>query len=153
MRKQMSSDDPSEMKERTSSESSDIALDLSAPPPSDLDVKFWRACQRGDATVLHQLIALEADVNVYMFQPRARDPYLKYRAYPTPLMVACYHGHTEVVRLLLGAGVEVESTSEPLGYAGLSGNTPLKYAKQRGHTKIVQMLMKAGVKESILNYS
>jgi ankyrin repeat protein len=49
----------------------------------------------------------------------------------TPLLYAAGQGHTEVVRLLLGAGADPQPSS-------------LAAAVQRGHHKIAQLLRDAG---------
>ena len=54
-----------------------------------------------------------------------------------PLIVVCYFGHLEVVRLLVekGAGVD-EATS--------NGFTPLYAARRDGHLDVVQLLVVKG---------
>ena len=50
---------------------------------------------------------------------------------------AAMHGHTEVVELLLGGGVAVDSTNTV-------GNTPLIFAAINGHAEIVEFLLSKG---------
>lgn len=54
----------------------------------------------------------------------------------TALMLASYHGHGEVVRLLLAAGAKV-NLADNLGY------TPLMWAALAGHSEVVEQLIKA----------
>ena len=55
----------------------------------------------------------------------------------TPLGIACTYGHTEIVRLLLQAGV----------YTALriDGHSLLAVAADHGHCGVVRMLLEAGV--------
>ena len=51
----------------------------------------------------------------------------------TALMMACYHGHAEVARLLLEAGVDKDM-------ANSRGTTALTLAARRGHMRITRLL-------------
>jgi ankyrin repeat protein len=59
------------------------------------------------------------------------------------LWMASINGHTDVVRLLLenGADVNVRPIINNIGW------TALKVAKAKGYTEIVQLLESAGAKE------
>jgi ankyrin repeat protein len=79
-----------------------------------------------------------------------------------PLFWAAREGHTEVVRLLLEAGVEPQSDGFPLFWAAREGHTevvrllleagvepqsngfPLFWAAREGHTEVVRLLLQAG---------
>ena len=56
----------------------------------------------------------------------------------TPLMEAASAGHTDIVRLLIAHGADVNAQSS-------SGNTPLMYECARGHEDVVRVLLEAGV--------
>ena len=62
---------------------------------------------------------------------------------PTPLFVASRHGHTEIVKMLLDKGADVNVKVKEID----KYYTPLSIAKMQGHTKIVQLLKAAGAKE------
>ena len=51
----------------------------------------------------------------------------------TPLWVACRHGHVEIVKLLLAAGVNANEGNNV-------GVTPIDIAREKGHTEIVKIL-------------
>jgi hypothetical protein len=55
----------------------------------------------------------------------------------TPLYFTAQKGHTEVVRLLLGVGADVNTASN-------DSSMPLHIAAQNGHTEVVQLLLGAG---------
>ena len=57
----------------------------------------------------------------------------------SPLYAACYHGHLEVVRILLSAGALVD-------LASVDGFTLLYAACQNGHMETVRALLSAGAK-------
>ena len=54
----------------------------------------------------------------------------------TALMFASYYGHTELARLLLTNGADVNADFE--------GDTALTWAKQKGHAEIVNLLIASG---------
>lgn len=56
----------------------------------------------------------------------------------TALILACQHGHVEVVRLLAGAGADGDLPK-------LDGRTALSVAAQRGHLEVVRCLCDLGV--------
>lgn len=55
----------------------------------------------------------------------------------TPLIFSAQHGHTEVAKLLINAGAEVNCRAK-------SGATPLWEAAAAGHTKVIEVLLQAG---------
>jgi ankyrin repeat protein len=55
----------------------------------------------------------------------------------TAVLIACREGHTDVVRLLLGAGAHA-------ALPGTNGLTPLMYAAEGGHVGVVQALVTHG---------
>lgn len=66
----------------------------------------------------------------------------------TPLMLAAYGGHTEIVRLLLDNNpppIDVDATSST------SGNTALMLAAIKGHAEIVSMLLDFGADIDIIS--
>jgi ankyrin repeat protein len=55
----------------------------------------------------------------------------------TPLYIASYYGHLEVIKALLGAEADVNKTAN-------NGQTPLYLASYQGHVKVVQALLGVG---------
>ncbi len=62
-----------------------------------------------------------------------------------PLRAAAKHDHTEVARILVTAGVELESTASPLGW------TPLFYAARSNNVDLLKLLIKAGASVHAVN--
>ena len=58
----------------------------------------------------------------------------------TAMWMASQNGHTEIVRLLLEYGADVNIKAK-------NGKTSLRIAKQKGNTQIIELLEKAGAKE------
>ena len=57
----------------------------------------------------------------------------------TPLYIACFFGHTEVVAKLLAANAEVDRTT-------VNGSTPMSTACHNGHLRCVQLLSSYGAR-------
>lgn len=57
----------------------------------------------------------------------------------TPLMVAAFEGHEDVVRILLEAGADVNAKDA-------EGNTALSLATTRGHQDVIKLLKAKGAK-------
>lgn len=55
----------------------------------------------------------------------------------TPLMAASFHGHPDVVRVLLDNGASISAVDN-------EGYTALLFSAQFGHLAVTKMLMKAG---------
>ena len=84
------------------------------------------ACVHGYLKVVKELIECNTDVNVL-------DEY----GY-TPLHLAAYQGHSEIVILLLANGSEIDIKS------GMYGETPLMIAASCGRKEIVKILIEFG---------
>ena len=94
----------------------------------------------GDATDIAALIADGADVN-----ERNSDG-------DTPLIVACEHGLTEVVTVLLAANASVDlAVIAPNGWPPHQGSyTPMVTACEYGHLDIVTPASRKGVRRHIV---
>ena len=95
------------------------------------DEEFVKLCILGDATGVEDAIANGSNVNA-----RNNDG-------GTPLTRATLNGNTEVVRLLLkyGANVNAKDNSQ---WIALDGNTALDIAAWKGYTNIIDILLKYG---------
>lgn len=89
-----------------------------------------RACHAGHLDAVKTLLAAGANVNAVKDKDAVKI---------TPLMIAAYNGHDEVVRLLLRHGADAMR-------ADSNGFTALGYAAQEGHAAIIKTLLRAGVK-------
>ena len=120
-------------------------------------VVFVDAAARGNIVSMKMLLVIGADANGFECQTdRCRTPVIaaaqagQYEAVQllvdraanvnigmkrgqTALMFASYYGHSEVVKLLLASGADVNASFE--------GDTALTWAKQRGHAEIVNLLI------------
>ena len=57
----------------------------------------------------------------------------------TPLLIAAYKGHTEIVKVLIAAGANIEAIDD-------EGYTPLEVAARNGHVEVVKLLLEKGAK-------
>ncbi|MGO1201409.1 MAG: ankyrin repeat domain-containing protein, partial [Dermabacteraceae bacterium] len=83
------------------------------------------AARTGDSTALLSLIDQGAPVNL-------RDA-----AGNSPLMLAAYHGHAELVRDLAARGSDVDLTND-------RGQSPLAGVAFKGFTDVAEVLLEAG---------
>jgi len=88
---------------------------------------MMRAIARNNVVQAKALIAGKMDPNL------RKDT----RASPTFMTFAAYHGRTEILQLLLGAGADVNSVDGDM-------QTPLMQASRRGHIRAVKLLLKSG---------
>jgi ankyrin repeat protein len=86
---------------------------------------FLAAAREGNIPYIKELIAEKADVN------RGKVDH-------TPLGLASFAGHKEIVDLLLEAGAEVDAQT------GANDGTALMLAVHQGHTEVVKRLLQAG---------
>ena len=84
-----------------------------------------RACRRGHLIITHLLIKAGAPLEV------AGDGF-------TPLLVASFEGHSDVMSALIKAGVNPNTCNSR------TGETPLYVAALKGHVKAVRVLLRAG---------
>ena len=87
------------------------------------------ACKKNDVKTVALLITAGANVN------------LANKFGNTPLFFAVGNGHTEIVKLLIAKGADVNKADNKYGI------TPLYRASSKGHTEIVELLKLAGAKE------
>ena len=100
-----------------------VANRKGAPRPGEDDLRL--AIQSGNAEAVAQLLAKGAEADGrFAFDDE------------TPLTVAAFHGHTEIARMLLTAGAEVNALT-PRG-------TALGLAARFGRADLVRLLVAAG---------
>jgi len=87
---------------------------------------FWLAARKGDAKAIEALLARGVNVNA------------PFRYNATALSYACDRGHTDVVKVLLAHGADVNVKDS------FYGATPISWAVSKGHTEIVKMLLQKG---------
>ena len=92
----------------------------------DSEEAFWRAAKTGDVAVVQQQLNAGIDVNSKT----------KYGA--GALAYACDRGHTDVVRILLKSGADVNATDTFYGFSAMD------WAYSGGHHEIVRLLLAAG---------
>jgi hypothetical protein len=89
---------------------------------------LWRIVATGETGQLEQLLALGAEINDQNGEG------------VTPLMIAAYHGHLEMVRALTDHGADVQTTDK-------DGFTAAMLADHSGHDEIVRILLARGAKK------
>jgi len=124
--------------------------DVNAQDSSGCTALMW-ASREGYADIVKLLIEEGADVNVMTIIEVRSTSYqsfsggMIYRDCEptggyTALICASEYGHTEIVKLLIEAGADVNARQ-------WDDATALTYASREGHTEIVNLLIKAGAKE------
>lgn len=93
---------------------------------------LFYAVQRGDEVAVKKLIMSGAQVNICNKEGQ------------TPLHIACYYGHSNVVELLLFASAQPDVMTK-----GKQGKSPLMYAARNGHAEVAKLLLEAGAKPDI----
>lgn len=87
-------------------------------------------------TPLVAAVAANHPEAVQVLLERGADVNKKLKRGQTALMIASYHGDTEMVRLLISSGADVNVDCE--------GDTALAWARQKNHGEIVSLLIAAG---------
>jgi len=94
---------------------------------------LFAAIEKNDIQKVRYLIPIGADVN-------AKDPY----ASMTPLMMAAYNGYTEIAKLLIEKGAEVNAKG------GVDMDmTPLVYAASQDRLDMVKLLIEKGANVNV----
>ena len=104
----------------------DSLLRIMSGDSSKANDEFIMLAEKGEAAKIR--IIIDSGVNVMNF--RGMSGY-------TPLHHACNRGHADVVSILLGANVPVDSKND-------AGETPLHLASYMGHLLIVEQLIDRG---------
>ena len=91
----------------------------------DLNEGLLDAAIKGDTDTLQDCINKGADIN-----------YCQNIILATPLHQAAFHGHKDVVTLLLSAGASASVVNK-------QGATPLQYAASEDHTEVMALLLRA----------
>jgi len=98
------------------------------------------AATRGDLADVKRHLQRGADVN-------ATDI-----AFHTPLHYAAREGHTEIVKLLINSGADMNVVVRRTSFTR-HGFTPLHYAAYEGHLDVVKLLVEAGADVNARDYS
>jgi len=118
-------------------------------PLSEQVKDLFENCQSGNIEKIRALVKQGADVNLavweqggafYAKQPPINRPMPSGFTFPpskTPLLVAIFAGHSDVVKELIKAGADVNKGNS-------RKETPLMFASRDGYLKIVKILLAAG---------
>jgi ankyrin repeat protein len=110
---------------------------VTAPP-------LWQAAYNGDLGEVQRLVSEGANCYKPNTSNNSRDTCC------TPLHIACYRGHTKVVRFLLSDATFFEDPTVPHGHhpavyiPDTDGVFPLSYAMEGLHIKIAKLLLAHG---------
>ena len=88
---------------------------------------FCEAVYGGDASIVEILVKAVDNINAVCESRDGR----------TPLYIATYYGHDEIVQILLGAGADADAKN-------VSGNTALCAAVYYGSVEATEILIKGG---------
>ncbi len=84
------------------------------------------ASRLGEPTIFHWLVSKGGDIN-------KSDKNLN-----CPVAIACFHGHAEILRILIEAKAELHTKNE-------NGQTPLMTCSWNGHYECAKLLVEAGL--------
>ena len=104
----------------------------------DRDAKeqpLYKAVKDGDVPMVKALVAVGFDMEVV--DGDTGEPY-------SALNAAAFHGHVDVVRVLLAAGADPEPATGYNPATGYRELTPLDYAAREGHMDVMRVLLEAG---------
>jgi ankyrin repeat protein len=101
--------------------------------------------QSRQATILNEAITAGNLSSVWSLLDNGVNPNAPDHFGQTPMFVAVRDGQTEIVRLLLDRGVDVNAPIERV-----HGRGPLYYAADRGHLDVVRELLDAGAQVNVL---
>ena len=99
--------------------------------------KIWDMSDLGNTSEVKQLVSAGGWMNMNCVAGQYQS---------TPLYQAAYHGHTDVVKVLLHGGADPDK-------ANSSGNTPLHRAASGNHKKTVQLLLHGKADPNKMNQS
>ncbi len=111
---------------------------------------LWVACGVGDVEGARRFIDAYEDKTQLC---KSKEPF--WGDYDNPLVVACFQGHTGIVRLLIDAGADPDSPFE----IDVAGETvkqwghPLWLAANRGHYDVVKLLLERGANPNTAVYA
>ena len=111
---------------------------------------LWVACGVGDVEGAQRFIDACEDKTQLC---TSKEPF--WADYDNPLVVACFQGHTEIVRLLIDAGADPDSPFE-IDVAGeqvKQWGHPLWLAANRGHYEVVKLLIESGASPNTAVYA
>ena len=108
---------------------------------SDKNAKLIQASEKGNFADVQAVLTDGADINA----TEVREDSGVFVRGLTALMMASANGHTEIVKLLLGKGAEVNVKNTD------DGVTALFMASANGHTEIVKLLLDKGADVNVKN--
>lgn len=114
----------------------------SSSPLSDSEEAFLRACRNGDTSIVVEMLKLrDSDRLTFAISCKGKS---KSNLGWTPLHLATYFGHREVMELLLHRNAEIDAVND-------NGDTPLHKAAFIGREDIVMLLLQHNADVNIIN--